>query len=332
MAGWELRNGSITEYALSEDRMWSLFNFAFSESSRKRNTYKFGLIKALLDNVFEGHVERDGIYFSYYSLFRRFACNYWNLVVKYELRQMRPDAKSQYSKVEQLIKMVIADNPVAALLEYESLDVKVKEELERQITKECKNCVVGALYDDFEGTIYSFDLKDDGLILNLCFYEFMIKHKFELEKLNYYAWAKWLEKNNDDNVLIKVIDKLELATPKRSDLSIYRDILRNEFEVNTCFYCGKKISTKSHVDHFIPWDFVKEDKMWNFVLSCSDCNLRKNKRVPVRSYLIKLQERNDAICVAKNAIVQVDFEGYSADLVDRVWSYAKQSGIREFRG
>lgn len=68
----------------------------------------------------------------------------------------------------------------------------------------------------------------------------MLKYKYELEKLNYYSCARFLEQINDDNALIRVIEKLELATPKRGDLSIYRDILRKEFEENTCFYCGKK--------------------------------------------------------------------------------------------
>lgn len=51
MAGWDLKYGTITEYNINEDRIRSLFNFVFSDSSRKRNTYKFGLIKSLLDNV-----------------------------------------------------------------------------------------------------------------------------------------------------------------------------------------------------------------------------------------------------------------------------------------
>ena len=54
MAGWELKGGTITEYNINEDRIWSLFNFVFSDSSRKRNTYKFGVIKFLLVNVFNG--------------------------------------------------------------------------------------------------------------------------------------------------------------------------------------------------------------------------------------------------------------------------------------
>ena len=52
MAGWNLKCGAITQTNVNEERIWSLFNFVFSDSSRKRNTYKFGLIKSLLDNSF----------------------------------------------------------------------------------------------------------------------------------------------------------------------------------------------------------------------------------------------------------------------------------------
>lgn len=43
--------GEITEYDVTEDRIWSLFNYVFSDSCSKRNTYKFGLIKSLLDKT-----------------------------------------------------------------------------------------------------------------------------------------------------------------------------------------------------------------------------------------------------------------------------------------
>lgn len=54
MAGWDLKCGLITKYDLDEEYIWSLFNYVFSDECRKRNTYKFGLIKAILDNVFSG--------------------------------------------------------------------------------------------------------------------------------------------------------------------------------------------------------------------------------------------------------------------------------------
>lgn len=331
MAGWDLKSGNITEYSPSEDRIWSLFNFVFSDASRKRNSYKFGLIKSLLDSLFSGIETDNGIFYTYEQLFARFAENYWNLVVKYDLRQMRRDGKSELSKVETIIKNAVAFNTTLALLEFEVISEVEKRNIIKKVTSECKKCVVGALYEDFDGVLYSFDLKEEGITLNYVVYEFMLKHKSELEKLNYYSWARFLEQVNDDNSLIRVIDKLELATPKREDLSVYREILRKEFEEDTCFYCGKKLQKKIHVDHFIPWSFVKEDKMWNFVLSCPTCNERKNNKIPSKDYLIRIENRNKKIQVAENIIVQTDFSGYTEDLLNRMWTYAKMSGLKEYK-
>lgn len=111
---------------------------------------------------------------------------------------------------------------------------------------------------------------------------------------------------------------------------MYREILRREFEENTCFYCGRKLQKEMHVDHFILWSFVKDDKIWNFVLSCPACNIKKNNRVPNRDYLTKIEKRNQKIQLLHNTLIQTEFEGYTDDLIRRMWSYAKLSGIKEF--
>lgn len=41
MADWNLKNGYITDLNPSEDRIRSLFNFVFSDSSRKKNFSEF---------------------------------------------------------------------------------------------------------------------------------------------------------------------------------------------------------------------------------------------------------------------------------------------------
>jgi len=330
MAGWDLKSGSIMKYDLDEEYIWSLFNYVFSDESRKRNTYKFGLIKAILDNIFSGESKEQGIYYTYEQLFAKFAENYWNLVVKYHLRQMRRDGKSEYSKIEKIFREAITENPVLSILEFASIEEKKRKHIIKMIAQECKKNVVGALYNDFEGTIYSFDLKENGLTLNPCIYDFILKYKYELEKLNYYSWARMLERINKDDVLIRVIDKLELSTPRRDNLSVYREILRKEFEENTCFYCGKKLQRSIHVDHFIPWSFVKDDKIWNLVLSCAECNERKNSKIPVKNYLVKIENRNKRVQTIDNVIVQSDFSGYSNDLLDRMWRYAKLAGMKEY--
>lgn len=329
-AGWNLKNGDITEYNVSEDRLWALFNYVFSDSSRKRNTYKFGLIKSILDNLFNGEKSSEGIYYTYEEIFAKFAENYWNLVVKYNLKQMRPDGKSIYSKVETIIKNEISKDDILCSLDFSSMKEEQKNRIVKQVVTECKKCVIGALYNDFEGVIYSFDLKGTGITLNYCVHEFLLKHKMELEKLNYYAWARFLESVNDDNVLVRVIDKLELSTPRRNNLHIYREILRREFEENNCFYCGRKLKQEIHVDHFIPWSFVKDDKIWNFVLACSSCNTRKNNKLPREEYLIQIIHRNRNIQQIDNSIVRKECTRYSDEVLRRMWAYARRSGFKEF--
>ena len=330
MSGWNIKEGIIKKQNISEDEIWSKFNYVFSDSCRKRNTYKYGFIKALLDNLFNANINEIGVFFSYEQIFEKFTENYWNLVLKYDLRQMRPDDKSIYSKIESIIKDAATANSIITSFEFSSIDEGLRNKIIHDVTKECKRNVIGALYEDFDGIIYSFRLNEKGLFLNENIYSFMIKYKLELEKLNYYAWAKFLEKINDDNALVRVIDKLELATPRRENLSVYRELLRLEFEEENCFYCGKKLHNKIHVDHLIPWIFVKDDKLWNFVLACPSCNLKKNDRLPNRKYIKIIEDRNVKIQTIHCKIIDTEFTGYSYGLLDKMWLYAKMSGIKEY--
>ena len=328
-AGWDLKEGEIKYSAISDDKLWSLFNFVFSSACHKTNSYKFGLIKSILDNLFNAIPQGNLLFLSYENIFEKFAENYWNLVVKYGIRQMKFNGQSGISKIEQILLGAVKNNVVLANVEFSSIDNSEKLSIIKKVTSECKKYVIGALYQDFDGALYAFDLKADGILISLKAYDFMLKYKAEIEGLNYYHWAKFLESVNDDNQLVRVIDKLELATPRRNDLSVYREILRNEFEICNCFYCGKKLST-IHVDHFIPWTFTKEDKIWNFVLACPHCNEVKNNRVPAFQFIKNLELQNRLVRESQNAVVKRDFELYNDELLCKMWDYAKMSGIRVF--
>ncbi len=335
MPGWNLKSGVLNTAPVSEDEYWSLFNFVFSDSCMKRNTYKFGLIKSIMDNLFNSvYDEVDGIYrLSYDDIFEKFTVNYWNLVLKYHLKQMRSDGRTEISKIESILISAAEDNNMIKTLNYESLAESDKNKLIKQVSASCRRNVVGALYNDMEGKLYGFDLKADGIVFAIRAYEFMLKYKAELEKLNYYAWAKFMERINDDDVLVRVLDKLELSTPKRDDLSIYREVLYREFEECNCFYCGKRLKLESraiHVDHFIPWSFIKDDKLWNFVLSCPACNEKKNNKIPKEIYLEMIIKRNEKIRDYKALIVDMDFKNYDSLQLKRLWKYAQLSGLKQF--
>lgn len=335
LPGWNLKNGELNKVYVSEDEYWSLFNFVFSDSCLKRNTYKYGLIKSIMDNLFNCRFIEENLeyYLSYEDIFDKFTVNYWNLVLKYHLKQMRPDGRSDVSKIESILLKKAEENETINSLDFSSLNDIDRNSIVKQVSEACRRNVIGALYNDMDGKLYGFDLKGQGIFLSRGGYDFILKYKAELEKLNYYAWAKFMEKINDDTVLIRVLDKLELATPKREDLSIYREVLYREFEECNCFYCGKKLSFDgrgTHVDHFIPWSYVKDDKLWNFVLSCPKCNEKKNNKIPTERYLQIVLKRNEKIKAVSNDIVQVDFESYNPDQLLRMWKYAQLSGMKQF--
>ena len=50
-AGWNQTSGTFREGPIDENTFWMLFNYVFSEACAKRSTYKFGLIKSILDNI-----------------------------------------------------------------------------------------------------------------------------------------------------------------------------------------------------------------------------------------------------------------------------------------
>ena len=326
-AGWQIKSGKLTKQSLSEEEYWRVFN-SFFRNGKKRNTYKFGLLKSILDNSLNYEKINNKYYLTYRNIFIKFTENYWNLVVKYNLCQMRKDGKSEKSKIEIILEKEV-DND---LINYESLAPNEKEKIINDVEKECKQYVLGALYEDLEGCIYEFDLKKEGIYLSNDAFNFIFKYKPELENLNYYYWAKFLEEVNDETATTRLLDKLELSTPKRADLSIYKEILFNEFKENTCFYCGKKLTPKMHVDHFIPWSFTKEDKIWNFVLSCPTCNIKKSNHLAPKSYIKQLNSRNYAIEKSEINNIKNDFRTYTPDIIEKMWEYAKKSGYIVTKG
>ena len=96
----------------------------------------------------------------------------------------------------------------------------------------------------------TFDVKKKKwLQLNPAMYEFLCKHKVFVEKVNYFEWARYLEKINDGENTIHLLTKLD-ESAKRQNLNPFRQVLYNEFESRRCFYCGKPLNIdNTHVDH-----------------------------------------------------------------------------------
>lgn len=328
-AGWNLSKGDLNYYYIQLDNYWAHFNFVFSDSCVKRTTYKYGLIKALLDCLYSVEHTPRGMELHYDKIFSKFTENYWNLIAKYELCQIRPGT-SDKSKIETLVYNVRGQHSALQFIEYVSLSDVEKAALTAEVKKECRKNVIGALYQDFAHELYGFDHGEERIWLHMCAYQFLMMYKLEIEQMNYYAWAKFLDKVNRKKPPTQLLEKLELSTPHRKNLSVYREILHKEFEIANCFYCGSKLTSVTHVDHVLPWSFVKSDHLWNFVLACPKCNAEKKDLLPPKPKLAEVITRNQKFITMHNSFVQRELEGYSDELMWQIWDYAHRQGYKIF--
>lgn len=322
-SGANLKEGYYSQRPLSEDEMWSAFSYLFSSKAKHSASYKYGFLKAILDNLYNTD---ENLVLTFDQLFSKFTEIYWNLVLKYKIRQAPIIAGGKTTKLEQDLWVAKAKCPVAEDVPFESISEDVKQFVCRRVKVDCKENVVGALYGDMQELLYSFSKKGEYIQFNPIMYEFVCKHKVAIEKLNYYEWAKYLEKINSDDVMDHLLTKIDESS-RRTNLEYYRNILFEEFE-NKCFYCGKSVTKNAvHVDHFIPWSFIKDDNLWNFVLACPQCNESKKDKLAPRTELDLLVRRNEQILIESHNVEQM--RNYRAERLINIYSWASDNGYRE---
>lgn len=335
IAGHDLSEGRYDPRQLNTDEIWQELSTLFTTRSRNSTSYKYGFFKSILDNLY--NVDED-LVLTFDQLFSKFAEIYWNLVTKYGVEQM-PGTKT--SAIETTLQDFVVKQHIAEGVPFESLSDDQKIRLAQRVKNRCKHNVVGALYGDTGGIFYSFSKQGEWIRFNPQVYEYVCRRKTALEKLNYYEWAKYLEKINTAETTLNLLTKLD-ESAKRNNLDIYRQILFNEFESKNCFYCGKRLRDEGiQVDHFIPWAFIKDDKLWNMVLACPACNNKKRDKLAPTDYLNKLIVRNHDIRLHYyNDSIQwhvrgVDIRGaeemrnYRKEGLLNIYTYAQENGYNE---
>ena len=174
MAGYDLAEGQFENRTLSDDEMWSAFSNLFSSHSKNSSSYKFGFLKAIMDNLY--NVDQN-LTLTFDQLFGTFTEVYWNLVLKYGIRQQPVSARTNGTYLEQALNTTAEQYAITANIPFESISDEAKIEVCRKVKSKCKINVVGALYGDTKGLFYSFSRKDEWLQINPQMYEFVCKHK-----------------------------------------------------------------------------------------------------------------------------------------------------------
>lgn len=301
---------SLDKGELKDNKSKNLFS-AISHSlfsGTHATTYKYCFFKSLLDNLFAAD---ENYVIPLKAIGSTFAGVYWNMVNIYNIPQKPRGAKNIEPFVELLARDVIKKRPYLEGVRFESMKDEDRDYYTSRSYREFLKYVVGAFYSDTYGLIYGFSKKDGTLWLNEKSFSFLADNKVMLDQVNYYEWLKMCEVILDSckRMIGNLSTVLEDIT-KRADLTIFKDELNSLSKTETCFYCGKKLTGAAHLDHVIPWSFIKKDQLWNFVFACPSCNESKNDKMPTKEFIDKLIKRNADLGIESPNIKQLASVAY----------------------
>ncbi|MFC0469279.1 HNH endonuclease domain-containing protein [Halalkalibacter kiskunsagensis] len=283
----KLKVGELKEIYLTDEEIWRIFTIVLSSKSVKSSTYKYALIKSLIENLYQVN---DQFELTYDQLAYSFTKIYWNLIVHHNLDKQN---RGKNARVVTIIKETQTNYAIPSEFSFDKIDASLQLNLVKKIKTTMKENVFGALYGDTRGTFYAFDHKRECLKLNPGVHSFMLNYQRLIVNLTNYHMAAMIEELNEVPSINYLLGKVE-SIAKRSSLRPFEKLLMSHFEAS-CFYCNKTLSGKkreTHVDHFIPWSFVQSDQLWNLVLSCNRCNSSKSDKLPDRSFLEFILDRN----------------------------------------
>jgi len=272
--------------------------YAIVTKGLNANSYKFALWRALASLASGTDKKRPTI--SKQQLAPLFLSYYWPLEVKYHIRQGIDPNKDPIimKRIRQLIS-------VGTITHGETL-----KDFQRRMPKEHKILVEGIgrqAFDDviprfhivhgkqIDPRIFTFTGKPgkagDEIELTNDGRQFLIDCQ---DLIDYVAVSGWVRFTEQFTSAPRLHDKIAGTRVKRGAVSQWRDLLR-VMQNAKCFYDETHDMASSEVDHVLPWSFVLEDRTWNLVLACRNCNNGKRDRLTNMDALGRLCARNEKI-------------------------------------
>lgn len=301
-------------------------NDAFSAmlGSRMDDTYQFALARAILDYCRdEGGMSNPDLVIKYEYLAEKFLEYYWKL----QWFNIRQNPHRNVSHVFKTIQDLFGDQTPKTFKEAEMIYPekigKAKSTILEQVfgcSKDRTSIVVHAFqkvssggYAVSDKVFYEPDDAKQQIRMHYEALRFLNKHNATLRDSVLARWTIRLEKLNPN--MLKILTKLAMEKIDRGDMTEFRKILRKHFD--ECFYCGLCLNDNDwEVDHFIPWSYVFEDRLWNLVQACTACNRKKSNLLPREEYLGKIRERNSKL---QGKISKDEFDEYDKETL--TWLY-----------
>lgn len=104
-------------------------------------------------------------------------------------------------------------------------------------------------------------------------------------------WVRLVGQWNAELVRDSGLEEFLFGVP-RAALAAVRDDLRM-VDAGRCFYCGRRLGDRWHVDHFVPWARHPNNGLENLVSADEDCNERKSDHLAAVEHVERWLERGE---------------------------------------
>lgn len=252
-------------------------------------TYKFYWLLALLAEAEQGHEKIEKT-----SLFAQMVAHAWHTVNYFKLSFGSAD------KLERAISRIRATEGLtmdASLAEvYRTLVQTQRKETKDELCHFDSNVphrfLSPWLGSGARGSVYElsqigynqppYALYDDHILLQPAWVAYFKRYAGILRGFCYWQLALFLQARNPNvpdipNKLIRPEKRGSLYTHKAR----FWDLVINELGSVDCIYTGRRLGVGEYaVEHFIPFQFIAHDQMWNLIPADPSFNSSKSDRLP----------------------------------------------------
>jgi hypothetical protein len=268
------------------------------DRNRITNSYKYFWFMAILKKISNGQSE-----FTYDELVDQMVVDAWYMVTEYNLR-LGPNGIADY--LEETAKYIFNKERFCSTSKEEDLLVYLEETEDPNIRKFKKDyliqnvpyCLQSPFYPDIRDLgrsktdlinqrphlLYYFVTLaglDSKIRINGDWQDYLLKNKDILMAWVKYNLAGFLQDRNPN--VPGILDKLE--KPEKRNLArvskYWEVILIKDHSIRDIYGDIAMSDEKISIDHFVPWQYVASDELWNLSPTTRSINSKKGNHLPV---------------------------------------------------
>lgn len=276
------------------------------DRNRVSNSYKYFWFKAIVNNV-----SYDKIRFTYNELINEMIVSAYYMVNEYNLR-LGPcntvdnlEEISKYIYKEYHYPSTVNDSVLRAFLKITE-DSKIKE-YKRTLTYNVPYCLQSPFYTDLKSPskakvdeinkckrlLYYFVAINNlasEIEINEIWLDYLVRNREILKCWMDYKLIGWLQDRNPS--VPGISDKT--SYPLKRELKKVRDYWKLVIDIDGSIkeiYDDVDMSDETvSIDHFVPWQYVAHDELWNLHPTTKSLNSQKSNYLPGWTYFSELGE------------------------------------------